>query len=134
MENMIVEATGVEPKFSRFPGGTNNTVSITVNNGTPIMPELLQGVLALGITPVDWNAGGMDAVTPVPSSDTIVKGVVSQCKYLKNAVILLHDSSTHSSSVEAVPQIIKKLKAMGFTFKPLTSSDEAVRFTPALAK
>ena len=134
IKNMIVAATGVEPKFSRFPGGTDNTVSLKINNGAPIMPKLLQDVLDQGITPVDWNAGGMDAVTPVPAKSTIVNGVVNQCKNLKTAIILLHDSSPHSSSVAAVPEIIKQLRAMGFTFKPLTSSDEAIRRSPALKR
>lgn len=131
MRNMVISATGVEPKFSRFPGGTNNTVSIKVNNGNLIMPTLLKDVENQGITVVDWNAGGMDAVIPVPSKDTIVNGVVNQCKNLNKAIILLHDSETHASSAEAVPEIIKQLKSMGFTFKSLTSSDEAITFKPA---
>lgn len=131
MKDMIKSATGVDTIFSRFPGGTNNTVSIRVNNGKPIMPTLLDDVKKLGYTPVDWNAGGMDAVNPVPNKDTIVNGVVSQCKSHNKAIILLHDSETHKSTAEAVPEIIKQLRAMGFTFKPLTSSDEAFTFKPA---
>lgn len=125
IKNMIVQATGVEPKFMRFPGGTDNTVSFKYHNYTPIMPSLLKDVEKKGMTVVDWNAGGMDAVYPVPSKETIVNGVVNECKYENKAIILLHDSSPHSSSVAAVPEIITKLRAMGFTFKSLTSSSEA---------
>ena len=134
IKNMVVSATGVEPKFFRFPGGTDNTVSLTINKGKPIMPTLVNDVLNLGMTPVDWNAGGMDAVIPVPSKETLVNGVVDDCRYLKSAVILLHDSDPHASSVAAVPEIITKLRAMGFTFKPLTSSDQAFRRNPALRR
>jgi peptidoglycan-N-acetylglucosamine deacetylase len=132
MKAMIVQATGVEPTFCRFPGGTNNTVSITAHHGVEIMPKLLEDVKAQGFTPVDWNAGALDATYPVPDSKTIVNGVASQCRYLTKAIILLHDSAPHLSSVEAVPGIIKRLRAMGFVFEPLTSSVQAVTFKPTI--
>ncbi len=42
MKDLIVSATGYEPKFSRFPGGTDNTVSLTADHEIPIMPKLLE--------------------------------------------------------------------------------------------
>lgn len=132
MRKMIVSATGKDPKFVRFPGGTDNTVSLKVNKGSPIMPKLLQNVLDEGYIVVDWNAGGMDARKPVPSKNSLVKQVTKQCSKLKTAVILLHDSAPHKSSVEAVPEIIDNLRAMGFEFEPLTSEDEIVRHKPAV--
>lgn len=132
MKNIIVSATGVVPQFSRFPGGTDNTVSLDINHGKPIMPLLLQDVEKMGITPVDWNAGGMDATDPVPSTETIVNGVVNECARLKTAVILLHDSQPHESSIDAVPEIIAKLRAMGFVFKPLTPGAPVIRRDPVL--
>jgi peptidoglycan/xylan/chitin deacetylase (PgdA/CDA1 family) len=134
IRDLIVSATGKEPKFLRFPGGTNNTVSLKYHNGAPIIPALLDDLKSKGVTPVDWNAGGLDAKSPVPSKATIVDGVVNICANKQKAIILLHDSDTHASSVEAVPEIITKLRKMGFTFKPLTSSDEAFAFKPAAKK
>ena len=131
MKAMIVQATGIEPIFCRFPGGTNNTVSLRYHNGIAIMPKLIADVQAQGITPVDWNAGAVDATIPVPDRQTIVNDVVEQCRYLKKAVILLHDSSPHLSSVEAVPEIVERLQEMGFVFEPLTQSVQAVTFKPA---
>lgn len=132
IRKMIISATGKEPKFVRFPGGTDNTVSLKVNNGVPIMPTLLQNVLDNGYIVVDWNAGGMDARKPIPSKDSLVKQITQQCSKLKTAVILLHDSAPHKSSVEAVPEIIDNLRAMGFTFEPLKNDDEIVRHKPAV--
>lgn len=128
---MIVQATGIEPKFMRFPGGTDNTISFKYHHYTPIMPTLLNDIESQGITAVDWNAGGDDAVYPVPSTRTIVNDVIGECRYEKKAIILLHDSSPHSSSVAAVPEIITRLRAMGFTFEPLTSSSQAFHHRPA---
>jgi peptidoglycan/xylan/chitin deacetylase (PgdA/CDA1 family) len=132
MRNIIISATGFVPRFSRFPGGTDNTVSLDINHGNPIMPLLLQDVEKMGITPVDWNAGGIDAVDPVPSKETIVNGVVKECAGFKTAVILLHDSEPHESSIDAVPEIIAKLRAMGFVFKPLTPGALVIRRNPVL--
>lgn len=132
IENLVISATGIKPKFFRFPGGTDNTVSLKLNKGKPIMPKLLQDVEGMGFTAVDWNAGGMDAVYPVPPKNVMVNGVVNECRGLKKVIILLHDSKPHASSVEAVPEIITRLRAMGFTFKPLTSPSEVITRTPAL--
>lgn len=132
MYNIIVEATGVKPVFMRFPGGTNNTVSLRYHSGTPIMPTLLTNYLNKGMIPVDWNVGGTDAVTPVPTSTKLVNDVVAGCAGKQKATILLHDSGAHESSVKAVPEIIKQLKAQGYTFKALTSADEAMRTKPVV--
>lgn len=134
MYNMIESATGVKPVFMRFPGGTNNTVSINCHGGTPIMQTLLTNFLNKGMIPVDWNVGGTDAVTPVPISTKLVSDVVNGCAGKKKAVILLHDSEPHESSVNAVPDIIKQLKAQGYTFKAFTSADEAIRTRPVVKK
>lgn len=131
MESIITEATGHKPTFCRFPGGTDNTVSIRVHKGVPIMPLLVKDVEARGYTPVDWNAGSIDAVTPVPTKETIVNTVVEQCRSLKTAVILLHDSEPHASSVQAVPEIVAKLRAMGFTFGKLTPGTPVITRAPA---
>lgn len=131
MRDVIKSSTGVDPKFVRFPGGTDNTVSIKYNGGKLIMPELLDYITKKGYIDVDWNVGGMDAVKHIPSTATLVREITAECSHLKIAVILLHDSAPHISSVEAVPQIVKNLKAMGFEFEPLTSADEAVRHKPA---
>lgn len=134
MYNMIESATGVKPVFMRFPGGTNNTVSIRCHSGTPIMPTLLTNYLNKGMIPVDWNVGGTDAVTPVPTSTKLVSDVVNGCCGRQKPVILLHDSYAHASSIEAVPEIIKQLKSQGYTFKALTSADEAMRTKPVTKK
>jgi len=131
IKDMIVSSTGIEPTFSRFPGGTDNTVSLDYTKGVPIMPTLLKDVESQGITPVDWNVGGMDAVIPVPNKDFIVNGVISECQGRNSVIILLHDSSTHLSSVEAVPEIITKLRALGYDFEPLTPGTQVITRTPA---
>ena len=124
---MILSATGVEPTLMRFPGGIGNTVSIEASGGKIIMPKLVADVEKMGVTPVDWNAGGEDAVSKVPTKDAIVKDVMADCKGRSNVVILLHDSSTHGTSIAAVPEIIKELKAQGYTFKTLSSQSKKVQ-------
>lgn len=132
VRDMIVSVTGKNPKFMRFPGGTDNTVSLKINNGKPIMPLLLQDVTDEGYIAVDWNSGGMDAVAHVPSKEFLAARITAECSHLNIAIILLHDSAPHKSSVEAVPIIVQNLKAMGFSFEPLTESGDIVRRSPAV--
>ncbi len=73
-------------------------------------------------------------LTRIPSKEVIVNDVVNQCKYLKTAVILLHDSEPHETSVDAVPEIIVKLRDMGFVFKPLTVGSPVIRRNPVLKR
>lgn len=129
--DLVTSATGVEPKFFRFPGGTNNTVSIKFHNGTPIMPDLINFVKGKGLTLVDWNTGGMDAKSPIPSKETILNGVVNEVSQRNTAIVLLHDGYGHKSSIEAVPEIIQQLKGKGYVFKPLTDASQAMSTKPA---
>lgn len=131
IRNMIISATGVAPTVMRFPGGIGNTVSIKASGGKIIMPKLVSDVEKMGVTPFDWNAGGEDAVSHVPTKDKVVQDVMNDCKGQDNAVILLHDSENHATSIKAVPEIIKRLKAQGYTFKTLSAQSQKVQETAA---
>jgi len=118
MKDIIVSATGVQPKVCRFPGGIGNTVSITNSNGQIIMPKLVDDVEKLGIKPFDWNAGGEDAEIPTPTKDQLVREILQDCRGKNKAYILMHD--THAFSVDAVSEIVSQLKSQGYTFETLS--------------
>ncbi|MEI6102204.1 MAG: hypothetical protein WCP73_10215, partial [Eubacteriales bacterium] len=90
-----------------------------------IMPTLVSDVEKMGITPFDWNAGGEDAETPYPTSDKLVQEVLNDAKGHDNVVILLHDA--HQFSIDAVPDIVKELRAQGYTFEMLTPDSKTVQ-------
>lgn len=76
----------------------------------------------------DWNVDSMD--WSISSSEKMVQSVMNQVKRVKEngraPVILFHDTNI---TVQALPQIIKKLKSLGYEFKPITVYDDPIQFT-----
>lgn len=125
MNDIIISATGVQPKVCRFPGGIGNSVFIKASKGKIKMSKLVADVNTMGFKAFDWNAGGEDARTPYPTKDQLVQDVLKDSKNRDNVVILLHD--IHKFTVEAVPDIIKQLKSQGYTFDKLTPESKTVQ-------
>ena len=79
----------------------------------------------MGLIYCDWNVDSGDASSSKGlSSDQIVKNVMNRV-YKGNgtlrspAVILMHDTGTKGTTVEALPRIIEGLVAKGYTILPL---------------
>jgi peptidoglycan/xylan/chitin deacetylase (PgdA/CDA1 family) len=135
LKNYIRQETGTTPSVCRFPGGTNNTVSFHYNKGH-IMKKIVPLVESMGFRYFDWNVSSAEASSPPPSKDRIVNNVVSQCKGKDMVVILFHDAD-NQGYVDAIPEVVTKLRAMGFTFetlsleKPPKSRSALVQFKPS---
>ena len=72
---------------------------------------------ALGYVSVFWSVAYNDwNVDKIQGKDYAVKTVMSRLH--PGAVILLH--SVSKDNAEALPEIIDKARAEGYTFKPLT--------------
>jgi len=119
LRDFIEETTGVAPTVYRFPGGTNNTVSLSYNENH-IMKSLVPLVENMGFRYYDWNVSAGETWSNPPSKEKVVESVVSQCREKKTAVILFHDTG-NQGYVDAVPEIISRLSALGFTFDTLSS-------------
>ncbi|MBO5298450.1 MAG: polysaccharide deacetylase, partial [Clostridia bacterium] len=59
------------------------------------------------------------------SKDTIVKNVLSGATY-KKIVILMHDTNTKGTTVQALPEIIEGLIEKGYSFGVLTDGSAPV--------
>ena len=135
LSDYIRQETGIAPNICRFPGGTNNTVCFHYSKGH-IMRKIVPLVEAMGFRYFDWNVSSAEASSPLPSKDTIVTTVVSQCKKKDTAVILFHDIDNHGY-LEAIPEIVSKLRSMRFTFETLSptnppkSRSASVQFQPS---
>ena len=127
LRDFIEEETGVKPTIFRFPGGSNNLVSHRYG-GADIMDKIIPEVEAAGYTYFDWNVDSQDASKSHQDKDVIVNAVLTQAKYMDNAVVLMHDAPAKKTTVEALPEILQGLKEQGFIFKPLTEDSEPVRF------
>ena len=135
LKNYIVQETGVTPNVCRFPGGTNNTVSFHYNKNH-IMRQIVPLVEAQGFKYYDWNVSSAEASSPPPSTQAIIKAVVAECKDKNTAVILFHDVAIQGY-LDALPVVIAKLRAMGFSFETLSpdnppkSRSASVQFKPS---
>lgn len=119
LQEYLEKTTQVTPQFYRFPGGSSNTVS-----EEPM--SLFCAYLAdNGIRYFDWNVSSKDATNPMRSVDEIVWNCTSNLEQFDNAMILLHDASNKSSTVEALPKVIEKILAMENT-EILPITDETV--------
>ncbi len=104
IRKLIYQEAGVTTDLYRFPGGSSNTVSKVP------MPELINTLDSFDIRFFDWNVSSKDATTQLLDTGSIV----SNCLYGINdteedAVVLLHDLSNKTTTVEALPIIIENL-------------------------
>lgn len=118
----IVEATGVAPRIFRFPGG-----SINGYNGN-VYREIIAEMTRRGFVYFDWNAANGDAAsTKLQSAEVLaenaLKGTTS-----RRAIVLMHDSTAKTTTVEALPAIIEGYRDAGFTFYPLTPETRSITF------
>lgn len=118
----IYDATSVSPQIFRFPGGSINAH----NQG--IYQELIAEMLRRGFLFYDWNVSSQDAVSKISSAD-IVHNVTSNIRGQNKVIILMHDSSDKTSTVKALPQIIKFLKEENYTLDRIDNSIKPIMFT-----
>lgn len=107
LQEYLYEVTGVWPRYYRFPGGSSNTVSRTD------MQALITWLNENDITYYDWNVASGDAVSGLLSKDTIVNNCLSGVFTQPDSMILMHDASDKRTTVEALPEIISRIRMKG---------------------
>lgn len=116
----ITEATGEAPKkIFRFPGGATNTIAPRA-----LMEELTRYYQDEGYLYIDWNVSAEDAVAKQPK-DQIIQNVFQNVEGLSIAVILCHDVQADRGTVNALPEMIDRLKEKGYRFKTLDEITDA---------
>jgi len=122
--SQIKEATGTEPTLFRFPGG-----SINAYNGN-IYQELISEMLRRGFVPFDWNMANSDAITNrlVPTEE-LIYNVLHNAEQKDRGVVLMHDSSWKTTTVEALAPTIDGLREKGFELKALTHEVMPILFS-----
>lgn len=126
LQEYLYEVTGVWPRCYRFPGGSSNTVSKTD------MQELITWVNENGITYYDWNTASGDAVSGHLSKEAIVDNCLENLDNLSVNMILMHDAADKKTTVEALPEIITRIRLRGDTcFLPITDETVPVQHVKA---
>lgn len=120
ISDLVFDATGVRSTLYRFPGGSSNSI---VDDISIYIEYLNQN----GYTYYDWNSSSRDAASVMPPKEDIINTVISEVEGKDNVVVLMHDSIRKESTVEALPELIEKLKAMGYTIKGIDDNSIPVQ-------
>lgn len=127
MDDEIFEYTGLRTKLTRFPGGSNNTISRKYG-GKDLMKRLVNSVTEKGYKYFDWNVSSGDATGKPISKEQLVKNVVTDCQKFNKSVVLCHDSLAKKTTTASVEDIVSQLQEKGYQFKALDENSFAPRF------
>ena len=130
LKQYLTQQLGTAPDICRFPGGTNNTVSLRYNKNH-IMKQIVGQVEAADVRPIDWNASVEDAVKQKSTSNQMARRVIQQIGSQHRPVILMHDIGRNTRTIGALPQMVRQLRAEGFSFGILTAKTPAIMFPPS---
>lgn len=122
LQEKIKISTGYNCTITRFPGGSSNTVS-RFNPG--IMTTLTHEVVARGYKYFDWNVSSGDAGGAKSSSD-VYNNVTKGLKKSRSNVVLMHDFSGNTKTLNALEDIIDFGLANGYRFEKITESTPMV--------
>lgn len=122
LQEKIKASTGCNTIITRFPGGSSNTVS-RFNPG--IMTILTKEVVDRGYRYFDWNVSSGDAGGARTSKD-VYNNVVNGLSKNRMNVVLMHDFSGNTKTVNALEDIIDYGINNGYTFARITENTPMV--------
>ncbi len=94
---LIASLTGVKPLLYRAPSGSYNN-------------QTVETALSLGLTPIQWSADSIDWKDPSP--EEIENRILRRVS--PGGILLFHLGKENTA--QALPQILHKLTAQGYTF------------------
>lgn len=124
IQSFLMDVTGIQCKYYRFPGGSSNTVC-NVN-----MQDCIDFLDEQDIVYFDWNVSSGDATRNYISANQIVNNVMMPVENnnWNTYVVLMHDAPGKETTVEALPIIIERLQAMDdVIIVPITDSVHTVQ-------
>lgn len=117
-EDLIYKLIGIRPKIIRTPGGTQGHFHVSYYNAVDAADYLVY----------DWNVSAGDAEAPLVPEEKIVDNVMKQVPGRSRVIILMHDAPGKTTTVDALPRIIKFLKQQGYEFGVLTPEVAPILF------
>lgn len=124
--NFVEGITGHHIFLYRFPGGTNNEV-----HNVPIS-SCIEFLDSVGLRHFDWNVSSGDAAGTTVDKETIKNNIFEQVRggSYETMVVLMHDSSAKTTTVEALREFLPVLIDEGFGFSKITENTPEVTFSP----
>jgi len=131
LRDKLLETVGISPNIVRMPGGTYSAYSYFKKYGgsETVFDSVVEELEYQGLALCDWNVDTKDyGSTPVRTViDNALDGAKTRASgqyKRKTAILLMHNNN---STVEALPDIIKGLKDMGFVFEALDAEANVYR-------
>lgn len=112
----IMSITGQKTTQFRFPGGSSNGY---VNRDD--LNEILYRMGERRCVHHDWNVSSGDAAPTLRTKEQILENIMGTATGFNEPVILMHDVSKNTTTLEALPEIIEQLRAKGYTFDTVSS-------------
>lgn len=103
---LICSIIGEYTYLYRFPGG-----SFT------IAPETVDAVKSKGYNFVDWNASFRDSELKDPTAGKLYTAALSTISNPDKIIMLAHDTTDKTETVEALKEVIRHFKKQGYKFK-----------------
>ena len=125
LQSYLYDITGQECRLYRFPGGSSNQVSNTD------MSEFIRFLNEEGVTYFDWNVSSGDATSQAYTADELLNNVLTDVPKYKTSVVLMHDSNTKSTTVEALGPMSEALQGMGAQILPIDENTTLVQHIKA---
>ncbi len=122
LQSKIKKSIGITTYITRFPGGSSNTVS---SFNPKIMTKLTKEVVKRGYKYFDWNVSSGDA-GGAKNKDQVYRNVTKNLVANRSNVVLMHDFSGNTKTLNALTAIIKYGKQHGYTFKAITKDTPMV--------
>ncbi len=117
----LLDTIGADCMFYRFPGGSSNTASFID------IRECITFLNEQGVEYYDWNIISGDGSSRKLPREEIVKNCTESIQNYGTSIILLHDASSKTETVEALPEIIETILAMEETaILPLSEDTKPV--------
>lgn len=115
----LKEEYGIETSMYRLPGGS--ACKYLKGNGKAYVDKMRNR----GFYCFDWNVTGEDSVG-TPTIDSIRENVFDRVFQYEKPIVLLHDSVIADKTVEALPEILSKIRENGYSFQTLENREEYV--------
>lgn len=108
----VIQRTDIEKSFFRFPGGAGMVFARGARWA------FARALSSNGYHTMEWNASTQDSVPGKITVESIRNNAIDD-KGRDVIVVLMHDTNYRSSTLEALPHIIKHYKDKGYIFRTI---------------
>jgi peptidoglycan/xylan/chitin deacetylase (PgdA/CDA1 family) len=128
VQYILYDITGFMPVIYRFPGGSNNEMA------KADIKQFIDVLDKRGIVYYDWNVNSGDADASRISKQEIIDNVFNGINALETPedrneiMILFHDLSEKTTTVEALPVVIEGLQAQGYIIVPIDDYTTPIQY------